>query len=852
MNAPNRRAAPAGTIAGAHAQPLSGRRILVVDDSETACVILRLMLERQGAQVETVTSGAAALAAIRRAGDAFDIVLMDLVMEGLDGFGTIEQIRELRPGTRPAIIAMSATVTPAIAARCVALGTHPRLLRKPYRAPEVLESIRELLGAAEQPAAAPSVDGAAPTARPAPGAAVGFDHAAALARCDGDTALLRSLLRAMRDGLQRAAREVADAVAGNDRALAAGRLHRIRGEALNLGLDGIAREFEALEADLHAGMQREAATTALSGLVRRTAERLDEILGRLAPGQAPSDGLDHPAFVRLVQAMARADPTAVSLAPPNGRVLPMPYDNDTDAAFRERLEALDFGGARALLAPEDDQPEDPGTGNEPSVLLVDDHPGTVRLIARVLAPVGRLRFALSGERALAMARDAPPDLVVADINMGDMSGIALCKALKAELVTAEIPVILISASGDVTTEARALTAGAVDFIEKPLNPARALSRVGAQLELRRRAAELRSLLSGGPISASLGFLMCDAEGRLTDIGPGVAATLDIDRDDAIGTDIASILAADRQPALAAELRRGISAGSVGPLEIALRTRAGTEIPVRLYGRTVSGAEGRRFWIKLDDMRDRVRLERERLDREKAAAILSITAGVAHEFNNILGIVLGNIDSAIDEIDQPDQVRRRLHAAQAAAERGADISRAMLASAQHEANPAGEALVIDDLIAALWPVLANALPKRMVLRREPSGRPLRAIVDPDGMRAALIALLANAADAHPGRGVVTIRSFEEPARPGQGAGMVAIEVVDDGPGMAAEVRERAFDPFFTTRSPYRVGLGLTSVHSFAVRHSGSADIRSAPGQGTCVTIRLPLAHARQTQSVAPRD
>ncbi|MFN7194863.1 MAG: response regulator, partial [bacterium] len=120
MNAPNRRAAPAGTIAGAHAQPLSGRRILVVDDSETACVSLRLMLERQGAQVETVTSGAAALAAIRRAGDAFDIVLMDLVMEGLDGFGTIEQIRELRPGTRPAIIAMSATVTPAIAARCVA------------------------------------------------------------------------------------------------------------------------------------------------------------------------------------------------------------------------------------------------------------------------------------------------------------------------------------------------------------------------------------------------------------------------------------------------------------------------------------------------------------------------------------------------------------------------------------------------------------------------------------------------------------------------------------------------------------------------------------------------------------
>lgn len=849
MTAPTRRPAAATTMSGAHALPLSGRRILVVDDSETACVILRLMLERQGAHVETVTSGAAALAAVRRAGTDFDIVLMDLVMEGLDGFGTIEQIRELLPGPRPAIIAMSATVTPAIAARCVALGTHPRLLRKPYRAPEVLESIRELLGAAEQPPAAPIADGGPALPRPTSAAPGGFDHAAALARCDGDSVLLRSLLRTMREGLQRTAREIGDAIRANDRALATGRLHRIRGEALNLGLDGFARDLEALEADLQSDMPREAVSAALSALARRADERLDEILARLAPGPAPSTGLDHPSFVRLVEGMARSDPAAVSLAPPEGRVLPLPYDEETDAAFRERLERLDYGGARALLAPEDDRPEDFGTGSEPSVLLVDDHPGTVRIMARILAPVGRLRFALSGEQALTMARHAPPDLVVADINMGDMSGIALCKALKSELVTAEIPVILISSSSDVATEARALTAGAADFIEKPLNPARALSRVGAQLDLRRRGAELRALLSGGPISQSLGFLMCDTDGRLTDIGPDVAAALAIDRDLAIGEDIASVLDADRQPALAAELERGIAAGSIGPIETALRTHTGAEIPVRIFGRIVSGAEGRRFWIKLDDMRDRVRLERDRLDREKAAAILSITAGIAHEFNNILGIVLGNIDSAIDEIEQPDQLKRRLRAAQAAAERGADISRAMLASAQHEANPRGEALAVDDLVTALWPVLVNALPKRMVLRREPSGRPLRAVVDPDGLRGALIALLGNAADANPGRGVVTIRSFEEPARLGRGAGMAAIEVVDDGPGMAPEVRDRAFDPFFTTRSPHRVGLGLTTVHSFAVRHNGSVDIRSAPGQGTCVTIRLPLAH---TAPISPRD
>ena len=107
------RRATAG-MSAAKESPLAGRRILVVDDSETACVILRLMLERQGAVVETVTSGAAAIAALRRALDGYDIVLMDLVMEGIDGFAAIEQIRDLRDVDHPAVIAMSATVTPEI------------------------------------------------------------------------------------------------------------------------------------------------------------------------------------------------------------------------------------------------------------------------------------------------------------------------------------------------------------------------------------------------------------------------------------------------------------------------------------------------------------------------------------------------------------------------------------------------------------------------------------------------------------------------------------------------------------------------------------------------------------------
>jgi CheY-like chemotaxis protein len=838
MNRPPQDKPAAGAPQRGQDSPLVGRRILVVDDSETACVILRLMLERQGARVETVTSGAAAIAATRRVGSDFDVVLMDLVMEGIDGFAAIEQIREMRQGHKPAIVAMSATVTPEITARCIALGSHPRLLRKPYRAAEVLDCIKELLVASDD---APVVAPLAVPGTAAPAGTQGFDREAASMRCGGDDTLLRSLLRGMRDGLGPATRDIADAFKSGERTLAAGRLHRIRGEALNLGLDAIARDVAALEDDIDSGKPAERLAATLSAIGRRAGDRIGEALVALGGDDPALDkDLDDEGFGRLVSAMADWDPMAPSIAAGSGRLLPRHYDDATESLFRLRLDALDFRGARALLELEDDRGSPPRQDTEPSVLIVDDHPGAVRIMARILAPVGRLRFALSGEQALELARQRVPDLVVADINMGDLSGISLCKALKAEILTAELPVILVSADQDIATEARALTAGAVDFIEKPLNAARVLSRVTAQLDMRRRSLELRALLSGGPLSASLGFLMCDPDGKLTDIGPELAVALGLDRDGAIGTDLSTLLAADWHPALAAELKRGVAAGSLGPIEIVLRGRGGVVLPARLFGRVVSGAEGRRLWIKLDDMRDHVRLERERLEREKAAAIFSITAGIAHEFNNILGIVLGNIDSAIDEIAQRDLLEKRLRDAQAAAERGADISRAMLASAQRETAPAGDAVPVDDLLADIWPVLANALPKRMSLRREPSGRTLRAAVGAEGLRSALIALLHNAADAHPGHGTIVIRCFEEPAAAGKGAGSVAIEVSDDGPGMAPEVQQRAFDPFFTTRAPYRVGLGLTSVFSFAVRHNGSVDIRTAPGQGTSVTIRLPLA------------
>jgi len=126
-----------------------------------------------------------------------------------------------------------------------------------------------------------------------------------------------------------------------------------------------------------------------------------------------------------------------------------------------------------------------------SILLVDDDPGAIQLMGRILADVGRLRFATNGKDALRLARDAAPDLILLDAEMPGMSGFELLKMLQAESFLADVPVIFITSHNEAGFEVSALEMGAADFIAKPLKSSRVLARVRTQLRVKRMADELR-------------------------------------------------------------------------------------------------------------------------------------------------------------------------------------------------------------------------------------------------------------------------------------------------------------------------------------------------------------------------
>jgi diguanylate cyclase (GGDEF)-like protein len=149
---------------------------------------------------------------------------------------------------------------------------------------------------------------------------------------------------------------------------------------------------------------------------------------------------------------------------------------------------MTFSAAREAIEPACSSKPDT---EDVSILLVDDDPGAIQLIARILTGVGKLRFATNGNDALRLARDSTPDLILLDAEMPGMSGFELLRTLKAESSLADVPVIFITSHCEAGFEVSALDMGAADFITKPLRSSRVLARVKTQLRVKRMADELR-------------------------------------------------------------------------------------------------------------------------------------------------------------------------------------------------------------------------------------------------------------------------------------------------------------------------------------------------------------------------
>jgi signal transduction histidine kinase len=238
--------------------------------------------------------------------------------------------------------------------------------------------------------------------------------------------------------------------------------------------------------------------------------------------------------------------------------------------------------------------------------------------------------------------------------------------------------------------------------------------------------------------------------------------------------------------------------------------------------------------------------------QKMEAIGSLTAGVAHDVNNVLMVVRGAAEVLKRRLSHAPGHLREITAILRASERGAALTRRLLAFARQEAlRP--DVVDVNALLRSVSGLLGATLGESILIALDLAATLPPVFIDRSGLDHVVINLAINARDAMPAGGTLTFRTACTDIAPGDAelaaGSYVTLDVCDTGTGMTEKVRARAFDPFFTTKPAGQgSGLGLSQVYGLLRQSGGTARISSVPGGGTTVRLFLPVARPDQ----APRE
>lgn len=244
--------------------------------------------------------------------------------------------------------------------------------------------------------------------------------------------------------------------------------------------------------------------------------------------------------------------------------------------------------------------------------------------------------------------------------------------------------------------------------------------------------------------------------------------------------------------------------------------------------------------------EREKLQEQLLQAQKIESIGRLAGGVAHDFNNMLTVILGHAEMAIKNFDKSDPVYANLEIIIEAAYRSADLVRQLLAFARKQ-TVEPNIFDLNNYIADLLPMLMSLINEDIDLVWEPGADLWLIRIDPSQVDQLVANLCVNARDAIDGVGKITIETenvtfdadycaVHNGCIPGE---YVQLCISDNGAGMDREVLEHIFEPFFTTKETGRgTGLGLAGVYGIVRQNNGFVSVYSEPGQGTSFKICLP--------------
>ncbi|MCG8616604.1 MAG: ABC transporter substrate-binding protein [Desulfobacterales bacterium] len=366
--------------------------------------------------------------------------------------------------------------------------------------------------------------------------------------------------------------------------------------------------------------------------------------------------------------------------------------------------------------------------------------------------------------------------------------------------------------------------------------------------LRHQKMEAERYLNLAPVM----FIGLDSRGNITLVNNKACTILEYSRDEMIGRNWFDNFLPDSVKDEVRSVFAGLMAGDQKPasfFENVVLSRSGREIIVAWHNVYLKDDTEAIVGVLSsgEDISEKRQLETHLLNARKMESIGSLAGGIAHEFNNVLSIIIGNNELIMDDLKPGSLTMKNAREIQIASRRARDVVKQLLTFSRQD-NVSCNPVDIREVVWNTAKLLRSSIPANIDIRKDLSPDVSHVSGNEPQIKQLLINLCSNATDAMletGGQLIIALTdnyldAIDASQYPNLTPGpYVMLTVTDTGGGIESAILPRIFDPYFTTKEVGQgTGIGLAVVHGIVERHSGAASVDSTPGQGTCVTVLFP--------------
>ena len=498
---------------------------------------------------------------------------------------------------------------------------------------------------------------------------------------------------------------------------------------------------------------------------------------------------------------------------------------------------------------------------EKSILIVDDIPSNIKLLSIVLKKEGYVTYeATDGFRALELAKEVQPTLILLDVMMPIIDGYETCTKLKDDSETCHIPVIFVTAKTEERDKIKGLNLGAVDYITKPFHKAEVLARVRNHMALeitKNSLVESEMKYSTLVENVQDGIFLWQPEAGIVFANKMLYKMVDGDNFKKTDLSLESIFAPEFLNKVKAILANVLEDGSsFRESNFKMRSSSGAEFHASCIPALIQYSGEQTVLVTVRDMTERIEFEHRLTQTQKLEAVGSLTSGIVHDFNNILAIVNGYAELALLDIDEGTDLQRKVELILSAGRGATSLTKGLLTFARGGKMQTRTADLNKELETVKY-FVGHSLPKSVELNIIPSAQAAFAKLDVGLFQQVVVNLCINARDAMARGGRIDISSdlvdvqadqYDVPHNIIAGR-YIRIDIADTGTGIPEGIRDKIFNPFFTTKDIGKgTGLGLSMVARIIQDHGGWIDLESKTDVGSTFSIYLPQVEWKEEVAV----